>query len=98
MAASVFFIGPAGALGGYMMSSSDLPACPACGSRRVHCVQDPPRTFYACMECGRDQTEAWAAVQPALRPKPLPLVGAKKPKTPIAKCAANLGIAATVKS
>jgi hypothetical protein len=50
------------------------------------------------MECGRDQTEAWAAVQPDRRPKPAALVGAEKAKTPIAKCAANLGIAATVKS
>lgn len=74
-----------------MLSSSDLPACSACGSREVKAVhelkpreelgevlvdalvaEDPPehfrqkatRTFYACAGCGRDVTDAWAALQP----------------------------------
>jgi len=55
-----------------MMSSSDLPACPACGSREVRTVQDPPRTFYACAQCGRDRTEAWEAIQPPPAPEKTP--------------------------
>ncbi len=57
-----------------MMSSSDLPACPACGARKVRAVQrmpepgDPPgktmTTLYGCAQCGRDRTDAWEAVQP----------------------------------
>lgn len=81
-----------------MISSSDVPACPACGSREVHPVQKVPdaagalmnaleaedpveafknkiQTFYACRQCGRDQTDAWAAVQPEKRPEPGPLIG-----------------------
>ncbi len=50
-----------------MMSSSDLPACPACGSREVRRVTDPPQTFFKCAQCGRDRTAAWEAIQP---PKP----------------------------
>lgn len=79
------------------MSSSDLPACPACGSRRVHAVQDPPkRTFYGCAQCGRDQTDAWEAVQPERRPAPEPIVGPPTNK-PAVRSVGSLGIAATVK-
>ena len=52
-----------------MMSSSDLPACPACGSREVRLVQDPPDTFFNCAKCGRDRTEAWEAIQPPPTPE-----------------------------
>ena len=57
-----------------MISSSDVPACPACGSREVHPVNqaDGP-TLYACRQCGRDQTEAWEAIQP--KPPAVPLIG-----------------------
>ena len=51
------------------MSSSDLPACPACGSREVRKVQDPPDTFYFCAQCGRDQTAAWEVIQPPPAPE-----------------------------
>jgi len=77
-----------------MLSTSDLPACPACGSRKVHCVQDPPRTFYACAQCGRDQTDAWKLVQPEKRPEPAPIL---PPEKPVARSVGMLGIAATVK-
>lgn len=67
-----------------MLSSSDVPACPACGSREVHPVtkraEDPVfahttslQTFYACRQCGRDVTEAWKAIQPA--PPAEPVIG-----------------------
>ena len=62
-----------------MMSTSDLPACPACGARRVRSVLrypqdgDPPgtaaRTLYACAQCGSDRTDAWEAVQPPPAPE-----------------------------
>jgi hypothetical protein len=61
-------------------------------------VQDPPRTFYACMECGRDQTGAWEVVQPEKRPEPAPLVGEPPPKKDAPIDATRLGIGATVKS
>ena len=69
-----------------MISATDVPACPACGSREVHPVQkmsrrlpteellgeDPPlEMFYACRGCGRDQTDAWQEVQPKPKMKPL---------------------------
>lgn len=80
------------------MSSSDLPACPACGCRRVHVVKDPPRTFYACMECGRDQTSAWEAVQPESRPEPAPVIGEPEPADQATPAdPQQLGIGATVK-
>ncbi len=81
-----------------MLSTSDLPACPACGCRAVHAVQDPPRTFYACMQCGRDQTEIWKSVQPDKRPAPVSIIGKPPPCEDIAKHPTQLGIAATVKS
>ncbi len=67
-----------------MISSSDVPACPACGSREVHPVtkraEDPVfahttslQTFYACRQCGRDVTAAWEAIQPA--PPVVPVIG-----------------------
>jgi len=58
-----------------MMSSSDLPACPACGSRKVRAVHrpteegKPPATFYACAQCGKDRTQAWEEIQPAPPPE-----------------------------
>ncbi len=57
-----------------MMSSSDLPACPACGSRTVRSVRrekddKPAATFYACAQCGRDRTDAWNEIQPAPPPE-----------------------------
>lgn len=55
-----------------MISATDVPACPACGSREVHPVtQADGSALYACRGCGRDQTDAWKAVQPAPEPKPL---------------------------
>ncbi len=61
-----------------MMSSADLPACPACGSREVHGVRGPDdRVLYACRQCGRDQTQAWESVQPRKRPEPIPAIGPK---------------------
>jgi len=57
-----------------MMSPSDLPACPADGSREVHVVRHPDgRIFYACRRCGRDQTEAWRLIQPT--PGHAPIIG-----------------------
>lgn len=83
------------------MSSSDLPACPACGSIEVRAIQKLPEkagagealeTFYACAGCGRDQTEAWRAVQPAKKPRPKRLIGpAPKPADPM-----KLGVGATL--
>jgi len=59
-----------------MLSATDLPACPACGSHAVHCILNPPGPkLYACRQCGRDQTDAWTAVQPERRPAPVPLIG-----------------------
>ena len=59
-----------------MMSSSDLPACPACGVRTVRSVHkredgdgDILATFYACSQCGADRTDAWKAVQPPPPPE-----------------------------
>lgn len=103
------------------MSSSDLPACPACGSRRVHAICKPKpkpetsgerlleaafdemglkmQTFYACAQCGRDQTDAWKAVQPERRPEPAPLLPPDPlPPDPVDPDPTALGIAATVKS
>jgi DNA-directed RNA polymerase subunit RPC12/RpoP len=60
-----------------MMSASDLPACPACGSREVRAVHRPEEdnkpaaTFYACAQCGRDRTDAWLEVQPPPTPEKL---------------------------
>jgi DNA-directed RNA polymerase subunit RPC12/RpoP len=69
-----------------MISATDVPACPACGSREVHPVhkmpprtrsetllgEDPPlETFYACRGCGRDQTDAWKDITPKPKMKPL---------------------------
>ena len=55
-----------------MISATDVPACPACGSREVHPVQGrDERTLYACRQCGRDNTDAWRDVQPPRTPKPV---------------------------
>lgn len=55
-----------------MISASDVPACPACGSREVHPVQGRDReTLFACRQCGRDNSEAWRDVQPAPPVKPV---------------------------
>lgn len=57
------------------MSSSDLPACPACGVRTVRSVHRPAEhdkpaaTFYACSQCGSDRTQAWEEVQPPPPPE-----------------------------
>jgi DNA-directed RNA polymerase subunit RPC12/RpoP len=85
-----------------MMSSSDLPACPACGSREVRAVhrpaeaEKPAATFYACAQCGRDRTEAWEEVQPPPAPEK-GKVPPKPAKKTIAQECYELGIAATVK-
>lgn len=60
-----------------MRGHDDLPACPACGCRNVHVIQRMPgdvpkdrpgfrgvNTFFACRQCGRDQTAAWTPIQP----------------------------------
>jgi len=53
-----------------MISATDVPACPACGSREVHPVQGrDDRTLYACRQCGRDNTDAWRNIQPPRNPK-----------------------------
>lgn len=82
-----------------MISSSDVPACSACGSRAVHPVtQADGRTLYACRQCGRDVTEAWEAVQPA--PPVVPVIGEPEPFVPpadketIHEAAMRLGIGA----
>lgn len=83
-----------------MFSSADLPACPACGCREVHGVRGQDgRTLYACRQCGRDQTEAWEAVQPKKRPKPKPVVNRPPPpdKETIFEAAMRLGICAELK-
>ena len=77
-----------------MISATDVPACPACGSRQVHPVHkmatpndsekalglDPPlEVFYACRGCGRDQTDAWRDITPKPKAKPLtPAAAAKR--------------------
>ena len=95
-----------------MISSSDVPACPACGSREVHPVKkraDDPvfahttslQTFYACRQCGRDVTQAWEAVQPAKRPEPEPVIAdSHVPEDPetIHEAAMKLGICAELKT
>jgi uncharacterized Zn finger protein len=59
-----------------MISSFDLPACPACGSREVHPVHAAGRpTLYACRGCGRDQTDAWAPLQAEQKPAQAPIIG-----------------------
>ena len=78
-----------------MLSASDLPACPACGSHAVHCIHNPPGPrLYACKQCGRDQTAAWEAVQPERQPEPEPIIG----KPLVVPCAIRLGICAELKS
>ena len=93
-----------------MISSSDVPACPACGSREVHPVtkraDDPVlahttslQTFYACRQCGRDVTQAWEAIQPEKKPEPAPVLGAPPPdKETIHEAAMKLGICAELKT
>jgi DNA-directed RNA polymerase subunit RPC12/RpoP len=85
-----------------MISASDVPACPACGSREVHPVQGrDDRTLYACRQCGRDNTDAWRHVQPPKDPKPV--IGAPDDFIPppdqetIREAAMRLGIAAQMK-
>lgn len=86
-----------------MMSSSDLPACPACGSREVRAVHrpatdtQPAAIFYGCAQCGKDRTDAWTEIQPP----PPPEKGRKPPKPAtktIAQEAHELGILAGAKS
>ncbi len=77
-----------------MISSSDLPACPACGSREVHPVKGrDDRTLYACRQCGRDNTDAWRNVQPPRNPKAV--IGPPDPDHPDP---GDLGIGATIKA
>jgi DNA-directed RNA polymerase subunit RPC12/RpoP len=86
-----------------MISSADVPACPACGSREVHPVQGrDDRTLYACRQCGRDNSEAWRNIQPPREPKPV--IGAPEPFIPtpdketIHAAAMRLGICAELKT
>lgn len=95
-----------------MISSSDVPACPACGSRKVHPVQGRDgETLFACQQCGRDNTEAWKSIQPA--PPVKPLIGSpghanedideigqsdQLSKETIFEAAMSLGVGATIKS
>ncbi len=83
-----------------MLSASDLPACPACGSHAVHCIHNPPGPrLYACKQCGRDQTAAWEAVQPERKPEPGPVIGVPRETKPlVVPCAIRLGICAELKS
>ena len=72
-----------------MISATDVPACPACGSREVHPVRGrDDQTLYACRQCGRDNTDAWRDVQPPRTPKPV--IGAPDDET-IAEAAMRLG-------
>lgn len=85
-----------------MISASDVPACPACGSREVHpVVQADGPTLYACRQCGRDQTQAWEAVQPGDRPEPEPVIADTFVPPPdqetIRDACLRLGVGATVK-
>lgn len=84
-----------------MFSSADLPACPACGSREVHGVRgQDDRTLYACRQCGRDQTEAWKAVQPHKAPEPAPVIGPQTPQKrarPPNPCRLGIGAGRTLK-
>jgi len=83
-----------------MISSADVPSCPACGAREVHPVKvlGSP-TLYACRGCGRDQTDAWTPLQEEKKPEPKPVIG-RPPEDPetIREAAMRLGIAATVRS
>ncbi len=87
-----------------MISATDVPACPACGSREVHPVRGrDDRTLYACRQCGRDNTDAWRDVQPPRDPKPV--IGAPEeefvpPAAPetIQEAAMKLGICAELKT
>ncbi len=66
-----------------MISATDVPACPACGSREVHPVRGrDDRTLYACRQCGRDNTDAWRDIQPPRTPKPI--IGAPEEKLELA--------------
>ncbi len=67
-----------------MISATDVPACPACGSREVHPVKTRVdddvfahttklKTLFACRGCGRDNTAAWESIQPA--PAAVPVIG-----------------------
>ena len=67
-----------------MISATDVPACPACGSREVHPVKTRVdddtfahttvlKTLFACRGCGRDNTAAWESIQPA--PEAVPVIG-----------------------
>lgn len=82
-----------------MMSGSDLPACPACGSREVRTVHkpktdtEPAAIFYGCAQCGKDRTDAWVEIQPP----PPPEKGMKSPEKTIAQECHELGIVATDK-
>lgn len=92
-----------------MMSSSDLPACPACGSREVRTVKDPPQTWYKCAQCGRDRTKAWEDVQPKPPPEKADVSLAasfdqeakdrhfEEDQETITEAAMRLGIAATLR-
>ncbi len=89
-----------------MISATDVPACPACGSREVHPVRGrDDRTLYACRQCGRDNTDAWRDVQPPKDPKPV--IGAPEEpeefvpppcKETIQEAAMRLGICAELKA
>ena len=55
-----------------MISATDVPPCPACGSREVHPVKGrDDQTLYACRQCGRDNTDAWRGITPKPKMKPL---------------------------
>ena len=78
-----------------MISSADVPACSACGSREVHPVRQlNGPTLFACRGCGRDQTDAWAPLQAEQKPEPRPILGDPDPVEPPHR----LGIGATVPS
>ena len=84
-----------------MLSASDLPACPACGSREARAVQHLGHeddmeltTLYSCAGCGRDVTDNWRAVQPEKkRPKPMTHLGPINSPDPL-----SLGIGAELKT
>jgi len=84
-----------------MISATDVPACPACGTRAVHPVQGrDDRTLYACRQCGRDNTDAWRDIAPKPKGKPLTPAAAAKhfDRVNPAPDPLNLGIGAELKT
>ena len=82
-----------------MISATDVPPCPACGSREVHPVKGrDDQTLYACRQCGRDNTDAWRDVQPPRKPKPIIGPPANKTQASLSPDPLVLGICAELQT